>query len=286
MAFARTGRVTTELLEIGYETAGPSDGPVAVLLHGFPYDVRSFDLVAAHLSAQGVRVIAPYLRGFGPTTFRSATTPRSGQQAALGQDLLDMLDALNIDRAVVGGFDWGGRAACIAAAFAPERVAGLVTVGGYNIQDIANANRPSPPEIESASWYTHYFLTKRGKHGLERYRNELCKLLWTQWSPTWGDVESAFPMTAPSFANPDFIDVVIHSYRHRRQEADGDPRYAGLESFLAAQPQISVPTISLDALADGLGADDSEADRAHFTGRFEIRPLEGVGHNPPQERPD
>lgn len=285
MAFETAGTVTTERLTIGYETAGPNNGPVAVLLHGFPYDVRCFDSVATHLAAQGVRVIAPYLRGFGTTRFRSPTTLRSGQQAALAQDLLDMLDALNIQRAIVGGFDWGGRAACIAAAVAPERIAGLVTVGGYNIQDIPNANCPSPPEFESAAWYTHYFMTERGKNGLERYRDELCKLLWTQWSPTWSDVESAFPLTAPSLANPDFVDVVIHSYRHRRQAAEGDPRYAGLESTLATRPKISVPTISLDALADGLGADDSEDDRALFTGRFEIRRLEGVGHNPPQERP-
>jgi pimeloyl-ACP methyl ester carboxylesterase len=286
MAFRTTNTVSTEVLDIGYEAAGPGDGPVAVLLHGFPYDVRSFDSVAARLSAQGIRVIAPYLRGFGPTRFRSAATLRSGQQAALGRDLLDMLDALNIDSAIVGGFDWGGRAACIAAALAPERIAGLVTVGGYNIQDIANANRPSVPEMESAAWYTHYFMTERGRLGLERFRDELCKLLWTQWSPNWSSVQSAFPLTAPSFANPDFVDVVIHSYRHRRQEAEGDPRYAELESILAKRPPISVPTISLDALADGLGPDDSEDDRELFSGRFEIRRLEGVGHNPPQEQPD
>ncbi|MBV8603837.1 MAG: alpha/beta hydrolase [Pelomonas sp.] len=286
MTFTTTATVSTGLLDIGFEAAGPSDGPVAVLLHGFPYDVRCYDGVAARLAAQGVRVIAPYLRGFGPTRFRAATTPRSGQQAALGQDLLDLLDALELDRAVVGGFDWGGRAACIAAAVAPDRIKGLVTVGGYNVQDIANANRPSPPEFESAAWYTHYFMTERGRQGLERYRDALCKLLWTQWSPGWRDAEAAFGATAPSLANPDFVELVIHSYRHRRQAAAGDPRYAALEARLAERPRIGVPTIALDALADGLGADDSEDDRAMFTGRFEIRRLDGVGHNPPQEQAD
>jgi pimeloyl-ACP methyl ester carboxylesterase len=286
MGFTTKGSVSTDVLEIGYEAAGPADGPVAVLLHGFPYDVRCFDGVAARLAAQGVRVIAPYLRGFGATRFHDAATPRSGQQAALGRDLIDLLDALGIERAIVGGFDWGGRAACIAAAVAPDRIAGLVTVGGYNIQDIAHSNHPGSPQTESAVWYTHYFMTERGRLGLELNRDELCKLLWTQWSPTWADIPSAFPQTAPSFANPDFVDVVIHSYRHRRQAAEGDPRYAELESTLAKRPSIQVPTISLDALADGLGADDSEDDRDLFTGLFEIRRLEGVGHNPPQERPD
>lgn len=286
MSFVATATVSTDVLEIAYETAGPADGPVAVLLHGFPYDVRCFDAVATRLAAQGVRVIAPYLRGFGATRFRDASTLRSGQQAALGRDLLDLLDALKIDRAVVGGYDWGGRAACIAAAVAPERIAGLVTVGGYNIQDIANANQPISPKYESAAWYIHYFMTERGKLGLERNRNELCELLWTQWSPTWKGIPSAFPKSAASLANPDFVDVVIHSYRHRRQAAEGDPRYAELEAILAKRPKIQVPTISLDALADGLGADDSEDDRDLFTGRFEIRRLEGIGHNPPQESPE
>jgi pimeloyl-ACP methyl ester carboxylesterase len=278
--------VITDVLEIGLESAGPIDGPVAVLLHGFPYDVRCYDGVATKLAAAGVRVIAPYLRGFGPTRFRDSTTIRSGQQAALGRDMLDLLDALDIEQAVIGGFDWGGRAACIAAAIAPERIAGLVTVGGYNIQDIARSDQPIPPAMESAAWYTHYFMTERGRLGLELNRNELCELLWRQWSPTWNDASAAFPRTAPSLANPDFVDVVIHSYRHRRRTAAGDPRYVDLEHRLAGQPPIATPTISLDALADGLGADDSEQDRSHFTGGFEIRRLDGVGHNPPQERPE
>jgi len=286
MGLNESRTVSTPMLDIAYEAAGPADGPTAVLLHGFPYDVRCYDEVAAVLADAGMRVVAPYLRGFGPTRYRSSDVMRSGQQGALGQDLIELLDALEIETAVVGGFDWGGRAACIAAALAPERVTGLVTVGGYNIQDIARSAEPAPPEAESAAWYTHYFLTERGRAGLERYTDELCGLLWRQWSPSWAGVAAAFAATAPSLHNPDFVATVIHSYRHRRAEAPGDPRYDLLEEALAATPAITVPTISLDALADGLGADDSSVDAALFTGGFDRRELPGVGHNPPQETPD
>ncbi|MFF0268290.1 alpha/beta fold hydrolase [Kribbella sp. NPDC004536] len=277
--------VSTPALDIAYEAAGPPDGPTAVLMHGFPYDVRCYDEVATILAAAGMRVVAPYLRGYGPTRYRDPDIMRSGQQGALGQDLLDLLDALELERAVVGGFDWGGRAACIAAAAAPERVVGLVTVGGYNVQDIARSGEPAPPEAESAAWYTHYFLTDRGQAGLERYTDELCGLLWRQWSPLWAECEAAFEASAPSLHNPDFVATVIHSYRHRRAAAPGDPRYDGLEKFLATTPAITVPTIALDALADGLGADDSRVDEPLFTGGFDRRELPGVGHNPPQEDP-
>jgi pimeloyl-ACP methyl ester carboxylesterase len=281
-----SGTVTTSVLEIAYEAAGPRGGPTAVLLHGFPYDVRCYDDVASILVGAGMRVVAPYLRGFGPTRYRNADVIRSGQQGALGQDLLDLLDALEIERAVLGGFDWGGRAACIAAVVAPERAAGLVTVGGYNIQDIARSGEPAPPEAESAAWYTHYFLTDRGRAGLERYTDELCKLLWRQWSPTWEGAVTAFAATAPSLHSPDFIETVIHSYRHRRGLAPGDPRYDHLEKLLATRPDITVPVVSLDALADGLGADDSRVDEPLFTGGFDRRELPGIGHNPPQEAPE
>lgn len=280
----------TRDLEIGYLETGPAtgldDAHTAILLHGFPYDVRSYAHVADLLAARGVRSVVPYLRGYGPTRFRDPATPRSGQQAVLGQDLVDLMDALGIRRAVVAGYDWGGRAACIAAALHPERVVGLVTVGGYNIQDIARSDEPLPPAAESAAWYTHYFLGDRGRAGLERYRDELCRLLWTQWSPTWADAAAEFALSRSSLHNPDFVDVVIHSYRHRRRAAEGDPRFDALEAVLATRPAIAVPTISLDALADGLGANDSEPDRALFTGGFEIRPLEGIGHNVPQEAPE
>lgn len=282
----KSGTVSTPVLDIAYDAAGPADGPTAVLLHGFPYDVRCYDEVASVLADAGMRVVAPYLRGFGPTRYRSADIMRSGQQGALGQDLLDLLDALEIERAVVAGFDWGGRAACIAAAVAPERVTGLVTVGGYNIQDIARSAEPAPPEAESAAWYTHYFLTERGRAGLERYTDELCGLLWRQWSPTWANCAAAFAATSPSLHNSDFVTTVIHSYQHRRGAAAGDPRYDHLEKLLATTPAITVPTISLDALADGLGADDSSVDEPLFTGGFDRRELPGIGHNPPQEAPE
>lgn len=282
----QSGTVSTPALNIAYDAAGPADGPTAVLLHGFPYDARCYDEVAPILADAGMRVVIPYLRGFGPTRYRSADVMRSGQQGALGQDLLDLLDALEIERAVVGGFDWGGRAACIAAAVAPERVIGLVTVGGYNIQNIARSAEPAPPEAESAAWYTHYFLTERGRAGLERYTDELCELLWRQWSPTWAGAVAAFAVTSPSLHNPDFVDTVIHSYRHRRAAAPGDPRYDDIERLLATTPAITVPTIALDALADGLGADDSSVDEPLFTGGFDRRELPGIGHNPPQEDPE
>lgn len=279
----RSRTASTPVLDIAYEAAGSGNGPTVVLLHGFPYDVRCYDGVVPVLADAGMRVVVPYLRGFGPTRYRSADVMRSGQQGALGQDLLDLLDALEIERAVVGGFDWGGRAACIAAAVAPERVAGLVTVSGYNIQDIARSAEPAPPEAESAAWYTHYFLTERGRAGLERYTDELCGLLWRQWSPTWADAATAFAASSPSLHNPDFVPTVIHSYRHRRSMAPGDPRYDHLEELLAATPEITVPTVALDALADGLGPDDSSPDEPLFTGGFDRRELQGIGHNPPQE---
>jgi len=281
----QSGTASTPVLNIAYELAGSGGGPTAVLLHGFPYDVRCYDDVVPVLVEAGMRVVVPYLRGYGPTRYRSDDVMRSGQQGALGQDLLDLLDALEIERAVVGGFDWGGRAACIAAAVAPERVVGLVTVGGYNIQDIARSAEPAPPEAESAAWYTHYFLTDRGRAGLERYTDELCGLLWRQWSPTWAGAATAFAASSPSLHNPDFVATVIHSYRHRRGMAPGDPRYDHLEELLATTPEITVPAVVLDALADGLGPDDSTLEEPLFTGGFDRRELPGIGHNPPQEDP-
>jgi pimeloyl-ACP methyl ester carboxylesterase len=285
MVFTRRGMVRTPVLEIAYEEAGPPDGPVAVLSHGFPYDVRAYDEVAGLLAASGVRVIAPYLRGFGPTRFTDATTLRSGEQAALAQDLLDLIDALDLERPVVGGFDWGGRASCIVAALHPERVAGLVTVGGYNVFNAAFALEPAPPEWERTYWYQYYFHSERGRRGLERHRDELCELLWTTWSPEWADAATAFRATAPSLANPDFVDVVIHSYRHRFGLVDGDPRYATIEAAAAAEPRISVPTVALESGADGVSGPTGEDDRDYFTGAFTYRELPGIGHDLPQEAP-
>jgi pimeloyl-ACP methyl ester carboxylesterase len=282
-AFVQT--ITTPELEIAYLEGGPDDGPISILVHGFPYDVHSFDEVAAILNARGIRTIVPHVRGYGPTRFLDEATPRSGQQAAIGQDLLDLIDGLGIERAVVGGFDWGSRAASIAAAIRPERIAGLVIVGGYPIQDIAASGRPAAPHDEYADWYQYYFLTARGRAGLTQNRDDLCRLLWQLWSPEWPEAAAAFERSRASLANPDFVEVVLNSYRHRHAAVPGLPRYAATEAFLATQPPISVPTIALDALADGFGPDDSEPDRPRFTSEFEVRRVPGVGHNLPQEAP-
>jgi pimeloyl-ACP methyl ester carboxylesterase len=282
----RLETATTDLLSIAYETPGDPAGPAVVLLHGFPYDIRAYDDVAATVGASGARVVVPYLRGFGPTRFRDASTMRSGQQAALGQDLIDLLDALRIDEAVVAGYDWGGRAACIAAALFPELVSGLLTVDGYNIQAIAQADAPAPPEWEKTYWYQYYFQSERGRRGLEQNREELCRLLWRDWSPTWGAAEQAFAASAGSLHNPDFVDAVIHSYRHRFGRAAGDPRYEPLERRLAADPRITVPTVVLESGADGVAGPSAAEDRDFFIGPYEHRLLPGIGHNVPQEAPE
>ena len=282
------GRATasTSLLSIDYETTGNDSGPAVVLLHGFPYDVRAYDEVAEIVGAAGARVIAPYLRGFGRTRFLDENTLRSGQQAALGQDLIDLLDALDIERAVVAGYDWGGRAACIAAALFPERVDGLVTGQGYNIQDIAHSDSPSLPEWEKTYWYQYYFHSPRGRRGLEENREALCELLWRDWSPTWPDAAKAFPASAASLHNPDFVDVVIHSYRHRYGLEAGDPRYDELERRLAANPRIGVPTVVLEGGAAGVASASAAEHRHFFTGQYEHRLLPNIGHNLPQEDPE
>ncbi|TDQ00930.1 alpha/beta fold hydrolase [Labedaea rhizosphaerae] len=285
MGFSSRGSVTTPLLEIGYEQAGDPGGVPVVLLHGFPYDVRAYDEVASLLADAGTCVYAPYLRGFGPTRFLDDATMRSGQQAALAQDLLDFLDALGLASAVLGGYDWGGRAACIAAALWPDRVRGLVTVDGYNVQHLASAGEPAKPEWERTYWYQYYFHSERGRLGLERHREELCALLWRTWSPTWTGADTAFAASAPSLHAPDFVPVVIHSYRHRFTLVDGDPRYQPLEDLIARQPPITVPTVVLESGADGVGGPSAAEDRECFTGPYEHRLLAGVGHNVPQEAP-
>ncbi|MGK4584326.1 alpha/beta fold hydrolase [Kitasatospora sp. HPMI-4] len=277
------------MLEIAYEQTGErgrESGVPVILLHGFPYDVRAFDQVAARLAARGRLVLVPYLRGYGPTRFRHEETVRSGQQAALGQDLMDFMDALGIERAVVAGYDWGGRAACVAAAAWPERVQGLVTAGGYAIQDIARSTEPATPEAERNFWYQYYFHSERGRRGLEQNREELCKLLWRLWSPTWPEAEEAFAASAKSLHNPDFVEVAIHSYRHRYGLVEGDPRYRALEDLLAARPPIEVPTVVLVSGANGVIAPADQGGTEHFTGPCEVRTLPGVGHNVPQEAPE
>ncbi len=257
-----------------------------VLLHGFPYDVHAYDAVTPILAAAGCRVITPYLRGYGPTRFLSAETLRSGQQAVLARDLLALMDALAIPRAVLAGYDWGGRAACIVAALWPERVRGLVTGGGYNIQDIPGASRPQAPENEFRHWYQYYFHGERGRAGLEQNRHALCRLLWRLWSPNWQFDDATYQRTAMSFDNPDFVEVVIHSYRHRFGLVHGDPAVEDTERRLTAQPQIAVPAVALDGGGDGvMPLGGSERHGRFFATKYERRVIPMVGHNLPQEAP-
>ena len=279
--------VRTPVLDVAYEEAGPPGGPPVVLLHGFPYAPRAFDAVVAILAAAGRRCVVPYLRGHGPTRFLRADTPRSGEQAALGQDLLHLLDALAIPRAALAGYDWGGRAACVVAALWPERCAGLVSCTGYNIQDIAAAARPLDAEQEHRYWYQYYFHTERGRAGLEADRRGIARLLWRLWSPDWAFGEAAFAESARTFDNPDFVEVVVHSYRHRYGSAPGDPALAGIEARLAARPRIAVPTVAPHGASDGVGPLATSAGHArHFSGPYERRVIPLAGHNLPQEAPE
>jgi pimeloyl-ACP methyl ester carboxylesterase len=279
--------IRTDVLDVAYEAHGPAGGPPVILLHGFPYDPRCFDEVAPPLAADGCRVLVPYLRGYGPTRFLSAETPRSGEQAALGHDLRQFMDALKIECALLMGYDWGGRAACIVSALWPERARGLVSCTGYNIQNIAASVRPVAPDKEHRLWYQYYLHTERGRVGLTENRRAFAKLLWKLWSPNWSFDDATFDRTAPSFDNPDFVEVVVQSYRHRYAYAPGDPALEGIEAKLAAQRKISVPTMNLDGEADGV----RPVSRTHdpqakmFSGPYERRLLPLVGHNVPQEAP-
>ena len=278
--------VRTPTLEIAYEESGPPAGRPVVLLHGFPDDVRAYDGVASLLAAAGWRVFVPYLRGYGPTRFLDPRTPRSGQQAALGRDLLEFLDALGLERAALAGYDWGGRAACIVAALWPERVTSLVSIGGYNIQNIARSGEPAPPDREHRLWYQWYFHTERGRAGLAANRRPLCRLLWELWSPNWRFDDATYERTAVSFDNPDFVEVVIQSYRHRYGLAPGDPALQPIEDRLAAQPLITVPTIVLHGAADGVSLPQSSEGHARFfTGPYRRDVVPVAGHFLPQEAP-
>lgn len=276
--------VETPQVRIAYEAHGPVGGPAVILLHGFPYDVRAYDEVAPPLAARGCRVIVPYLRGFGPTRLRDGVM-RSGQQAALGADLLALMDALAIPQAVLAGYDWGGRAACVVAALWPGRVRGLVTCGGYNIQDIAGSVRPADAAQEYRWWYQYYLHTERGRAGLEADRRGFCRLLWRLWSPTWGFDEATFERTAVSFDNPDFVDVVINSYRHRFGYVAGDPGLEEIEERLAGFPEILVPVVALDGGKDGVSLASFERRRFGFGVDHRRETIDGVGHNVPQEAP-
>lgn len=279
-------QVRTDLLDIGYHEAGPAEGRPIILLHGFPYDIHSYVDVAPMLAAQGFRVIVPYLRGFGTTRLLSADTPRAGQQAAVGQDVIELMNALDIPEAVLAGYDWGGRAACVVAAIKPSRCVGLVSVNSYLIQDISKAGAPLPPGIERGLWYQYYFQTERGRAGIEANRRELAHILWKNNSPTWHFDEATFERSAKAFDNPDFVDIVIHSYRHRLGLAAGYSQYDEIEKKLASISPITVPSITLDGLADGvIPATDGRASAAKFTGPRIHRQIPNVGHNLPQEAP-
>ncbi|MEA2779856.1 MAG: hypothetical protein QOK29_1400 [Rhodospirillaceae bacterium] len=274
-------------LEIAYEESGHSDGAPVVLLHGFPDDVRTWDGVVEQLSGSGYRTIVPYLRGYGATRFAEATTLRSGQQAALGHDLLGLLDGLKLESAALVGYDWGGRAACVVAALWPERARCLVSIGGYNIQNIAKAEMPEPPAQEHRFWYQWYFNTERGRAGLKTNRRELCRMLWQLWSPNWRFDDATFERTAAAFDNPDFVDVVIHSYRHRYGAVPGDPGFESIEEQLAAQPRIRVPTIVLHGACDGVDPPEgSKDDAGFFSGPYDRRVVPVAGHFLPWEAPD
>ena len=283
---AQKRQVHTDVLDVGYFEAGPSDAPVVLLLHGYPYDVHSFVDVAPRLAARNCRVVVPYLRGHGSTRFLEASTPRAGQQGAIGADVIALMNALRIPKAVLAGFDWGGRAACVAAALWPERCKGLVSVNSYLIQDIAHAMTPVPAGIESALWYQYYFQTERGRRGLKADRRGVARVIWSRNSPSWRFDEATFERTALAFDNPDYVEVVIHSYRHRLGLAPGYAPYEEIERKLAAQPNITVPAITLDGLADGnYPATDGSVTAAKFTGPRTHHRVPGAGHNLPQEAP-
>jgi pimeloyl-ACP methyl ester carboxylesterase len=286
-AFGPIRQVAAGVLDVGYVDAGPSDGPVVVLLHGWPYDIHAFAEVVPRLAAAGYRSIVPYLRGYGTTRFLSPDTFRNGEQAALAADAVALMDALEIDRAIVAGFDWGARTADIVAALWPERCAALVSVSGYLIGSQEANRAPLPPRAELAWWYQFYFATERGRLGYRQNTHDFNRLIWQTASPQWAFDDATFDRSAAAFDNPDHVDVVIHNYRWRIGAADGERRYDELEARLALAPSITVPTITLEGDANGAPHPDPAAYRAKFTGPYEHRTSTGgVGHNLPQEAPD
>ena len=278
----------TPVLNIGYEEHGDPLGFPVMLLHGFPYDIRSFDGVVPPLVEAGHRVIVPYLRGYGATTFLDPDAPRMAEQAAIGQDIVDLAEALNIDRLVLAGFDWGLRAACIASILHPEMVAGFVAIGGYSVQDTVNKESPAPAFREARMWYQWYFNTEQGRVGLEENRRDIIRHLWETWAPTWKYTDEAFNRSAPSFDNPDFVDIVVHSYRHRHINAPGEDRFIEVERKLAEGPPVTVPSIVLRGGDSGLGApsEDPSEDERNFTNLVARRLVAKAGHDLPVQRPD
>jgi pimeloyl-ACP methyl ester carboxylesterase len=277
--------VRAGVLDVAVERSGDLGGWPVVLLHGFPYDVRCYDEVAAILAEAGADVVVPYLRGYGGTRFVSDAIMRSGQQAALAHDLLDLIDALGLQTPIVAGYDWGSRAACLVSALWPDRVAGLLSVSGYMVQDIRAEANPKPPASERTLWYQYYLHGERGRAGLRAHRADYARLLWQEWSPTWSFTDRDFEATSRSFDNPDFVDVVVHSYRHRFGLVDGDPAYQTTEERIAEQPPITVPTIVMDGTDDTVTpARPREQHEPHFTKLLDYRHV-AAGHNVPQENP-
>jgi pimeloyl-ACP methyl ester carboxylesterase len=283
-SFASLKQVDAGLLNVGYADDGPADGPPVILLHGWPYDIYSYVDVAPLLAARGYRVLVPYLRGYGSTLFRSPETVRNGQQAALAQDVIAFMDALNIDRAVLGGFDWGARNADIVAAIWPDRVKALVSVSGYLIVNLVANQQPLSPQAEHGWWYQYYFATDRGVRGYRQNTHDFNKLIWQEASPLWKFDDATYDRSAAAFTNPDHVDIVIQNYRWRLGLAQGEPQYDDLDAKLAGSPPIAVPTITIGSDFDGPNKDGA-AYRKMFTGPYAHRVLDGIGHNVPQEAP-
>ena len=285
-SFEAVRQVEAGVLSVAYAEAGPADGPVVMLLHGWPYDIHSYAEVTPRLAAAGYRVIVPYLRGYGPTRFLSDDTPRNGQQSALAADTIALMDALGIGAAIIGGFDWGARTAGIVAALQPERCRALVSVSGYLIGNQAAGHTPLPPAAEQSWWYQFYFATERGRAGYDLNRREFARLIWQTASPQWKFDDATFDRTAASFSNEDHTSIVIHNYRWRLGLAEGEPQYAGQERKLGAAPLITVPTITMEGDANGAPHPEPATYRSKFSGRYEHRTITGgVGHNLPQEAP-
>jgi pimeloyl-ACP methyl ester carboxylesterase len=284
--FGPVKQIDAGLLNVGYVETGSPDGPPVILLHGWPYDIHSFAEVAPRLARAGHRVIVPYLRGYGSTRFLSDRTVRNGQPSALARDTLALMDALRIDKAVVAGFDWGGRNACILGALWPERCRGIVSVSGYLIGNQQAGRVPLPPQAELQWWYQYYFATERGRKGYEKYRHEFAKLIWRTASPKWSFEDAVFDRSAAAFDNPDHVDIVIHNYRWRLGLAEGEPGYDEFERRLAGSPAVTVPAITLEGDANGAPHPEPAAYASKFTGKYEHRLVSGgIGHNLPQEEP-
>ena len=285
-SFGPLKQINAGMLNVGYAEAGPANGPPVILLHGWPYDIHSFVDVAPSLAAAGYRVIVPYLRGYGTTRFLSSDTLRNGQQSVVAVDLINLMDALKIEKATIGGFDWGARTANIVAALWPERCKAMVSVSGYLIGSQAAGKTPLPPQAELQWWYQYYFATERGRDGYNKYRHDFSKLIWKLASPKWNFDDATFDRSAAAFANPDHVAVVIHNYRWRLGLAQGEAKYDDLEKKLADFPVIAVPTITLEGDANGAPHPEPSSYAKKFSGRYEHRNVTGgIGHNLPQEAP-